>query len=484
MAAFFSSILAWIQGLFWSKHAEISVVGLQASGKTSFVNILGNGEWSEEVVPTVAFNLRKVRRGNITVKVWDVAGQPKFRSMWARYCRGVDAIIFVVDSTDASKFESARFELHSLMDQLNGVPLLVLGNKNDLENAVGVNELIKALQLESIQNRPVSSTQNANHTQKPGTNSGAPKAKVLVPKQLRPKKGLKARTPAAVTPKSKAKQDEQKKWILEDWLQFSSREAATMKDTAGTLKEILLKWVEGRPRDLDVAAAILAAAFRHLRALQLSNRGWNNLSETERTDLKMSHRCLRSSVKPKVFESELMHKAMEQWIAAMRNREDAEALRELIKPKPGKQTTTEVSPAYLVLEARRHAIFRILSQLPPSVVTPDVRDMPLLIWENAVHTLMAEDARDCFSAGLYVPRTHPGRGRYPISRRGDTWSREPVKKIRSYMEESALEFGKHGRFEWYLPVPIPSERTILRPGMIVKGIIRPPTDETKSLALT
>ncbi|KIO20773.1 hypothetical protein M407DRAFT_29619 [Tulasnella calospora MUT 4182] len=42
------------------------------------------------------------------------------------------------------------------MDQLNGVPLLVLGNKNDLEGAVGVNELIKALQLESIQNRPVS----------------------------------------------------------------------------------------------------------------------------------------------------------------------------------------------------------------------------------------------------------------------------------------------------------------------------------------
>lgn len=83
MASFFSSILTWFQGLFWSKHAEISVVGLQvnvqyvvtgirntgtlilplgylqASGKTSFVNILGNGEWSEEVVPTVAFNLRK-----------------------------------------------------------------------------------------------------------------------------------------------------------------------------------------------------------------------------------------------------------------------------------------------------------------------------------------------------------------------------------------------------------------------------------------
>ena len=31
-------------------------------------------QWSEEVVPTVAFNFRKVRRGNITLKIWDVAG--------------------------------------------------------------------------------------------------------------------------------------------------------------------------------------------------------------------------------------------------------------------------------------------------------------------------------------------------------------------------------------------------------------------------
>ncbi|KAG8998931.1 hypothetical protein FRB94_006514 [Tulasnella sp. JGI-2019a] len=158
MASFFSAIFAWFQGLFFSKQAEISVVGLQASGKTSFVNILGSGQWSEDVVPTVAFNLRKVRRGNITLKIWDVAGQPKFRSMWDRYCRGVDAIIFVVDSNDRAKLETARFELHSLLDQstLVGVPLLVLGNKNDLEGAMPVQELIKALQLEAIQNRPVS----------------------------------------------------------------------------------------------------------------------------------------------------------------------------------------------------------------------------------------------------------------------------------------------------------------------------------------
>ena len=50
-------------------------------------------QWSEDVVPTVAFNFRKVRRGNVTLKIWDVAGQPRYRSIWERYCNGVDAVV-------------------------------------------------------------------------------------------------------------------------------------------------------------------------------------------------------------------------------------------------------------------------------------------------------------------------------------------------------------------------------------------------------
>ncbi|KAI0712138.1 Arl8a protein [Earliella scabrosa] len=158
MASFFSSLLQWLSGLFFSKHAEIAIVGLQASGKTSFVNVLGSGQWSEDVVPTVAFSLRTIKKGNVTLKIWDVAGQPRYRSIWERYCSGVDAVVFVVDSVDKEKFETARFELHQLLSQttLLGVPLLVLGNKNDLEGHASVQELIKALQLDKITNRPVS----------------------------------------------------------------------------------------------------------------------------------------------------------------------------------------------------------------------------------------------------------------------------------------------------------------------------------------
>ncbi|KZT42645.1 P-loop containing nucleoside triphosphate hydrolase protein [Sistotremastrum suecicum HHB10207 ss-3] len=158
MAGLFSSFFEWISSLFFSKSAEICIVGLQASGKTSFVNVISNGQWSEDVVPTVSFNLRKVKKGSVVFKIWDVAGQPKFRSMWQRYCAGVDAVVFVVDSHDRAKLETAQFELHSLLQQgsLTGVPLLVLGNKNDLAGHATVDELIQILQLDTIRSRPVS----------------------------------------------------------------------------------------------------------------------------------------------------------------------------------------------------------------------------------------------------------------------------------------------------------------------------------------
>ncbi|OCF37876.1 arf/Sar family protein [Kwoniella heveanensis BCC8398] len=158
MAFIFTNLLNWLRSLFFAKRLEVTIVGLQASGKTSLVNVLGSNQWSEDVVPTVAFNLRQVRKGNVTMKVWDVAGQPKFRGMWDRYCRGADAIIYVVDAADRSSIPTATSELHALLGlpALTAVPLLVLANKNDLPDALGVDELIKEMRLSEIGGRVVS----------------------------------------------------------------------------------------------------------------------------------------------------------------------------------------------------------------------------------------------------------------------------------------------------------------------------------------
>jgi len=78
--------------------------------------------------------------------------------MWERYCRGVSAIVFIVDIADTALLPIAREELHALMTNpsLEGIPLLVLGNKSDLPDKLTMDELIDAMDLKNISHREVS----------------------------------------------------------------------------------------------------------------------------------------------------------------------------------------------------------------------------------------------------------------------------------------------------------------------------------------
>lgn len=157
MLSIFNKILDWFRRLFWQEEMELTLVGLQNSGKTTFVNVIASGQYSEDMIPTVGFNMRRVTKGHVTIKIWDIGGQPRFRSMWVRYCRGVNAIIYMVDAADHEKVENSRAELQSLLEkpELAGIPVLVLGNKRDLPNALDEKELITRMNLSSINDREI-----------------------------------------------------------------------------------------------------------------------------------------------------------------------------------------------------------------------------------------------------------------------------------------------------------------------------------------
>lgn len=78
--------------------------------------------------------------------------------MWERYCRDVNAIIFVVDAADRDAISVAKDELHSLLqyDTLKGIPLLVLANKSELRDKLSVDEVIEGLNLKRVVHREIS----------------------------------------------------------------------------------------------------------------------------------------------------------------------------------------------------------------------------------------------------------------------------------------------------------------------------------------
>lgn len=59
----------------------------------------------------------------------------------------------MVDAADHDKHEASRNELHNLLDkpQLQGIPVLVLGNKRDLPGALDEKELIERMWVSSRQ---------------------------------------------------------------------------------------------------------------------------------------------------------------------------------------------------------------------------------------------------------------------------------------------------------------------------------------------
>lgn len=152
------AVFSWFQGLFWAQEMEIAILGLQNAGKSSFVNVINSGNFEDNMIPTVGFHMQKVQKGKVTIKIWDMGGQKKFRGMWERYCRGVQVIVFVIDAADQKLFTTAHKELQALLNKstLAHVPLLVLLNKADLHNAVPPDQIIKQLDLNSIKNRDVS----------------------------------------------------------------------------------------------------------------------------------------------------------------------------------------------------------------------------------------------------------------------------------------------------------------------------------------
>ncbi|KRT86029.1 ADP ribosylation factor [Oryctes borbonicus] len=140
--------------LFGKKQMRILMVGLDAAGKTTVLYRLKLGE-IVTTIPTIGFNVETVEYKNISFTVWDVGGQNKIRPLWRHYFQNTNGIIFVVDSNDRDRLEEARSELHNMFqdDELRDAVLLVFANKQDLPNAMSVDEIKEKLQFNKLYNK-------------------------------------------------------------------------------------------------------------------------------------------------------------------------------------------------------------------------------------------------------------------------------------------------------------------------------------------
>mmetsp|Transcript_24074 Transcript_24074/g.42506 ORF Transcript_24074/g.42506 Transcript_24074/m.42506 type:complete len:188 (+) Transcript_24074:50-613(+) len=129
-------------------EARVLVLGLDNAGKTTILKKMSS-EDIDNIMPTQGFNIKSIQTDGFKLNVWDIGGQKTIRPYWRNYYDHTDALIYVVDSADTSRVDECTEELASLLKEpkLQGVPLLVFANKQDLLNAMTAAEVTESLQL-------------------------------------------------------------------------------------------------------------------------------------------------------------------------------------------------------------------------------------------------------------------------------------------------------------------------------------------------
>jgi len=132
---------------------HIVILGLDSAGKTTVLYRLKLGEFVN-TVPTIGFNTERIGGGlqGGSFRFWDVGGQERLRPLWRSYARGADGIIYVVDSADRERLEESRTELYraARAPEMQGVPVLVVANKQDLPAALSPGDLERELGLSEL----------------------------------------------------------------------------------------------------------------------------------------------------------------------------------------------------------------------------------------------------------------------------------------------------------------------------------------------
>lgn len=168
---------------------HVVVIGLDSAGKTSLLYRLKFNEFVKSA-PTKGFNMEKIKAPvgssrSITFQVWDVGGQEKLRPLWKSYTRRTDGMVFVVDSSEAERMEEAKVELHKITrtSENQGVPVLILANKQDVPNALSVAEVEKLLAMHELSTSTLNYIQGCSAVDGIGLHQGLEKLYEMILKR-------------------------------------------------------------------------------------------------------------------------------------------------------------------------------------------------------------------------------------------------------------------------------------------------------------
>jgi small GTP-binding protein len=134
---------------------DLKVVALGAAsvGKTSIIHRYCNGTFRSDISSTIGagFFTHTFMAQNleVTLLLWDTAGEERFRSVAPSLLRGANGLILVYDVTLPSSVDDLSIYLEMFLDNVQvdlacELPVLLLGNKCDIDETFVSQDTIKA----------------------------------------------------------------------------------------------------------------------------------------------------------------------------------------------------------------------------------------------------------------------------------------------------------------------------------------------------
>ena len=127
---------------------KISLVGFSGVGKTTITKLIKAEEIPMQHVPTITGDIATIKIGKLHFHLWDFAGQEQFSYLWNNFVKGSDAVLIITDST-LENVEKSKFFLELIKEQAPNAHTAVIGNKQDLEEAMKPEKIEQILGLKT-----------------------------------------------------------------------------------------------------------------------------------------------------------------------------------------------------------------------------------------------------------------------------------------------------------------------------------------------
>ena len=148
---------------------KILLLGDSEVGKTSFMTRYLDDNYMSNTLVSVGIDsrIKTFERNNKTVylRIFDTAGQERFRSIVKNYYKGADGILLMYDVTNLKSFKAIKTWVESIKENMdiNEIGLIIIGNKIDLpDKVVGDEEKKEIENLLNTQIIEASAKENIN----------------------------------------------------------------------------------------------------------------------------------------------------------------------------------------------------------------------------------------------------------------------------------------------------------------------------------